>query len=101
MLWFGSFARTYQVFVSGPGPHGPNVLLGLDVREAGLLHQRFENGSRTRVQAALSGRQEEQFVEVFGSVLLGEGVVRRLPFQVEVDVFHPSAWLGVPDRDGN
>ena len=92
---------TYQMFVSRPGSHGPNVLLGLDVREPGLLHQCFENGSRTRFEAAFSGGHEEQLVEVFGSVFLGEGAVRRLPFQVEINVFNPSACLGMPNKDGN
>ena len=89
------------MFVSGPGPHGPNVLLGLDVREPGLLQEGFENRSRTRIEAALSGRLEEELVEVFGSVILGEGVVRRLPFHVEINVFDPSAWPGVPDKNGD
>ena len=89
------------MFVSRPRPHGPKVLLGLDIRKSGLLHQCLENGSGTRVQAAFSRGHEEQFVEVFGSVILGKGVVRRLPFQVEINVFNPSAWLGVPDKDGN
>ena len=93
--------RTYQMFVRGPCPHGPNVLLGLDVREPGLLHQCFENGSGAWVEAAFSGRHEEQFVEVFGSVVRGEGVVWGLPFQIEINVFDPSAWPGVPEEDGN
>ena len=93
--------RTYQMFVSRPRPHGPNVLLGLDVREPGLLHQRFEKGSRTRLQTVFSGCHEEQLVEVFGSVVRGERVVGRLQFQVEVNVFDPSARLGMPDKDGN
>ena len=88
------------MFVRRPCPHGPNVLLGLDVREPGLLHQCFENGSGAWVEAAFSGRHEEQFVEVFGGVVRGEGVVRGLPFHVEVNVFDPSAWPGVPDEDG-
>ena len=92
---------TYQMFVSRPGSHGPNVLLRLDVREPGLLQQCFKYGSRTRVQADLSGGHDEQFVEVFGSVFLGEGLVRRLPLQVEIDEFNPSACLGMPDKNGN
>ena len=89
------------MFVSRPGPHGPHVLLRPDVREAGLLHQRFEHGSRAGFQAALPGRHEEDLVEVFGSVVRGEGAVRRIPFEVEINVFDPSAWLGMPDKYGN
>ena len=58
-------SHTYQMFVRRPCPHRPHVLLRPDVREPGLLHQRFEQGSRARFQAALSRRHEEDLVEVF------------------------------------
>ena len=102
VFYFGlSGVRTYQMFVRRPRSHGPNVLLGLDVREPGLLDQGFENGARTRVDAEFSRGNDEFLVESFGIVFPGERVVRRPPFQVEVDEFDPSAWLGVPDKHGD
>ena len=84
------------MFVSGPSPHGPNVPFSLDVLEASVVQQAFEEGSRTRVQPDLSGGGEEEFVEISGSVVLREGIVRGPPFQVEIDEFDLSARFGMP-----
>lgn len=46
---------TYEMFVGGPGAHGPDVPFGRHVFEAGVFQPAFEEGSRTGLHAALVG----------------------------------------------
>lgn len=88
---------TYQMFVSGPGAHGPDVPFGPHVLEAGVFQPAFEVRARTGLHAAFVGGGEVDSVEDFGGVFFREGVVRGAPFEVEVDALDPAAWYGVPD----
>lgn len=87
------------MFVSGPSAHGPDVPFGPHVFEAGVVEPAFEVRARTGLHAAFVGGGEVDFVEDFGSVFFGEGVVWGPPFEVEIDALDPAAWYGVSDGD--
>lgn len=88
---------TYEMFVSGPGAHGPDVPFGPHVLEAGVFQPAFEVRARTGLHAAFVGGGEVDSVEDFRGVFFREGVVRGAPFEVEVDALDPAAWYRVPD----
>ena len=89
------------MFVSWPSAHGQDMPLSLHTLETSVFQPAFEKGARTRLHAAFSGGRKEDFVEILGRVLAGDGIVWGPAFQVEIDEFGPSAWLNMPSKDIN
>lgn len=88
----------YQMLVSWPSPHGQDMPLSRNALETSVFQPAFQKRSRTGLHATFSGGREKKFIEMFGSVLAGDGIVWGPAFQVEIDVLDPSAWFGMPSK---
>ncbi len=79
--------EAYQMFISRPGPHGPNESFSFDIFEADFLHPAFKKRAGTWLHVGSSGGVDEYVVEFKRGGLWLQRAVRGCPCEIEIYTF--------------